>query len=55
MEIIRGEGDIFHWDWSKKPSTSDYGCMVLGLAAGVVTVFNPHVGGLTVIGCMLTK
>jgi hypothetical protein len=29
------------------------GCGALGLAAGIASGFNPLVGGLTTLGCML--
>jgi len=36
-------------------SSSDFGCAALGLAAGIASGFNPLVGGLTTLGCMLAS
>lgn len=34
-------------------SERNAGCGALGLAAGIAAGFNPLVGGLTTLGCML--
>ena len=46
MKNVEGGG---FWGWSD----SDLGCAAYGLAAGIASGFNPLVGGLTVLGCML--
>ena len=42
------------WDWNEPLKASDFGCMTFGLLAGVASGFNPFVGGLTALACMLT-
>lgn len=54
MEIIRGQGDIFI-GIGQKNQPHQIMVWVLGLAAGVASGFNPLVGGLTALGCMLTQ
>ncbi len=51
MDELYGNG---WWNWNEPLKASDIGCGVLGLAAGIASGFNPIVGGLTALGCMLT-
>jgi len=49
MEEINGGS----WWTEHNPLGQDIGCGALGLAAGIAAGFNPVVGGLTTLGCML--
>ena len=52
MENIEGGCDRC---WGGGLTNRDWGCAALGLAAGIASGFNPLVGGLTTLGCMLTS